>query len=119
MKDGSTAMSEVKWWADPNDHSDGRATVRVTLAGQSDEKTAFDFYKAFQDARAVFEAEGCRFLCYGASLNVWPSGMARDMGIGLKAYRLHKDRNTSLDDLVPIFESGEDITPSTVEEQCL
>ena len=91
--------------------------MRVTLDGRSAEESAFDFFSAFQVARRSFEAEGFRFLRYGASLNVWPSGMLRDMGVGSKGYKLIEGRNTTFDDLVSIFDSGDDVIPSTVEEQ--
>jgi hypothetical protein len=118
MKNGSTKTAKIEWGADAEDNYESRAFVCVTLGGKSERKAAFDFYTAFQRARHVFESEGCRFLCYGASLNVWPSGMVRDMGMGRTAYKLQRDRDTTLDDLVPIFESGDDVVPSTVEEQC-
>jgi hypothetical protein len=117
-KDGSTETAKIEWGSGPQNLADSRAFVRITLDGRSEEESAFDFYSAFQRARRSFETEGFRFLCYGASLNVWPSGMVRDMGMGRKGYKLHKGRDTTFDDLVPIFESGNDVIPSTVEEQC-
>jgi hypothetical protein len=44
-----------------------------------------DVFKALQDLRLVLEAQGVRLLCAGARLDVWPSGMSRDMGGGKKA----------------------------------
>jgi hypothetical protein len=116
-KDGSTATAKIELGSDPRLYSVSRAFVRVTLDGRSAEESAFDFFSAFQMARRDFEAEGFRFLCYGASLNVWPSGMLRDMGVGSKGYKLFEGRNTTFDDLVAIFDSGDDVIPSTVEEQ--
>lgn len=117
-KDGSTETAKIEWGSDPRNHSVSRTFVRITLDGRSEEESAFDFYSAFQLARRSFETEGFRFLCYGASLNVWPSGMVRDMGMGRKGYKLREDQDATFDDLVPIFESGDDVIPSTVEEQC-
>jgi hypothetical protein len=115
--DGSKATAAIEWGSDPRLYSVSRAFVRVTLDGRSAEESAFDFFSAFQAARRSFEAEGFRFLCYGASLNVWPSGMLRDMGVGRKGYKLIEGRNTTFDDLVSIFDSGDDVIPSTVDEQ--
>ena len=117
-KDGSTEAAEIEWWSDDNRIlGQPSSNVKITVDGRSRERSGFDFFEAFQKARKPFESNGFRFLCYGASLNVWPSGMARDMGGGLKAYRLCEDRRPSLDDLVRIFESGEGVIPSTAEEQ--
>jgi len=55
--------------------------------------------------------------CYGASLNVFPSGMSRDMGLGLKAYRLTKGHQAFNKDLVSIFDAGPDVIPSFVVNQ--
>ncbi|MGI9199533.1 MAG: hypothetical protein ACR2QL_00640 [Woeseiaceae bacterium] len=118
MKDGSTEAAEIEWWVDEiRQLGQPKSTVKVTVGSRSREKSGFDFFEAFQKARKPFESDGFRFLCYGASLKVWPSGMARDMGGGMKAYRLYEDRRPSMDDLVQIFASGEGVIPSTVEEQ--
>jgi len=55
--------------------------------------------------------------CYGASLHVYPSGMARDMGGGLKAYKLVVGRHAKIDDLVEIFAKGLDVIPASVAAQ--
>lgn len=109
--DGSLECAEIELRRD----SDCR--VRIILNGESYEAVDSDFFTSFQQARAPFEAAGSRFLCYGASLGVWPSGMARDMGAGLKAYRLREDRPPTMEDLVDIFGSGDDVRPCTVGEQ--
>ena len=101
--------AKVEWGSDPRLDPVSRAFVRVTIDGKSAEESAFDFFSPFQVARRSFEAEGFRFMCYGASLNVWPSGMLRDMGVGSKGYKLLEGRNTMADDLVSIFDSGDDV----------
>ncbi len=83
--------------------------------GRAIEESASDYFKAFCDMRERLEKEGLRPVCYGASLNVYPSGMGRDMGAGLKAYRMVVGKHAT--DLVHIFESGPDVIPSTVAEQ--
>jgi hypothetical protein len=55
--------------------------------------------------------------CYGASLNVYPSGMARDMGQGLKAYKLAMGRHAKREGLVEIFAEGPDVIPASVALQ--
>jgi hypothetical protein len=74
-----------------------------------------DYFEAFCRIREQLEQWGLRPLCYGASRNRFPSGMARDMGEGLKAYKMQIGAQAS--DLAPIFDEGKDIEPVTVAEQ--
>ena len=55
--------------------------------------------------------------CYGASLNVFPSAMARDMGQGLRAYKMTLGKHAKRTDLVGIFDEGTDIVPADVDAQ--
>jgi hypothetical protein len=87
-------------------YSEGLVTVRTE-----------DFFHALQDIRRVIEPKGYRVLCYGASLDVYPSSMALDFGPGYKAYRLPADRPAEPEDLVYIFEWDPRVIPATVEEQ--
>lgn len=81
------------------------------------EEDASDYFKAFCRVRERLEEENLRPVCYGASLNVYPSGLCRDMGAGLKAYRMTVGKQARITDLVGIFESGPDVTPVSVTEQ--
>jgi hypothetical protein len=74
-----------------------------------------DFFDAFQDVRRWLGKRGLIPFCYGASLNVWPSGMGRDMGQGLKAYKTQMGAPAT--ELVRIFEGGPDVIPAHVEAQ--
>jgi hypothetical protein len=53
----------------------------------------------------------------GASRHVWPSGMCRDMGLGLEAYNGAIGERQPPPDLVGIFEAGPDVAPVSVQEQ--
>jgi hypothetical protein len=81
------------------------------------ESAATDFFRALCDVRGLLAEEGLIPFCYGASLNVYPSGMARDMGRGLKAYKLAMGRHAKTDDLVEIFAEGFDVIPASVAAQ--
>ena len=83
----------------------------------SDTTTARNFFEALLKLRERVEPKGWRLVCYEASRNVWPSGMCRDMGLGLKAYRLEMGIDISSEDLVEIFSYGADVIISTVAEQ--
>jgi hypothetical protein len=74
-----------------------------------------DYFEAFCSIREQLEEWGFRPLCYGASRDRFPSGMARDMGEGLKVYKMRIGAQAS--DLAPIFDEGKDIEPATIAEQ--
>ena len=81
------------------------------------EASAPDYFAAFCKIRLQLEPERLKPFCYGASLNVYPSGMARNMGSGLLAYRLTPGRQALTKDLVGIFDTGHDVIPATVANQ--
>jgi hypothetical protein len=76
-----------------------------------------DFFEALCQIRLCLEPAGLIPFCYGASLNVYPSGMARDMGLGLGAYKLTIGKHSNRHDLVQIFSVGPDIIPVSVKLQ--
>jgi hypothetical protein len=76
-----------------------------------------DYFDAFCRIREQLAERQLIPLCYGASRRVYPSGMQRDMGGGLKAYRLEMGRATRNEDRIGIFETGPDGEPATVAEQ--
>ena len=82
------------------------------------EEISTDYFEALRQVRLRLEEEKLIPFCYGASLNVFPSGMCRDMSAGMKAYRMtigkHADPKK---DLVGIFEEGQDVIPATVARQ--
>ena len=93
--------------------------VTLTLQYPSGEITtqAADYFEALCQIRRQLEPAGWRPVCYGSSRNVWPSGMCRGMGLGLKAYKTQLGQRALFADLVRIFDSGDDVEPSSVEEQ--
>ncbi len=81
-----------------------------TLVGQAN-----DYWDAFREIRRQLAKQGLVPLCYGASRNVWPSGMSRDMAAGLKAYKVMLGIPGG--QLVDIFSTGPDIDPVGLAEQ--
>jgi hypothetical protein len=71
-----------------------------------------DYFESLVQIRKQLEKIGVIPFCYGASLSVYPSGMARDMGQGLRAYRLKMGVHSSTNDLVDIFSEGPDVIPA-------
>lgn len=85
--------------------------------GKEIQVEAPDFFAALQAVRLQLEGERLIPFCYGASLNVYPSGMARDMGRGLKAYTTTLGQAARRADLVDIFAESPDVVPSLVAAQ--
>ena len=88
-----------------------------THGNLSVEGKASDFFEALCLVRLELEKHRLIPFCYGASLNVYPSGMARDMSAGLKAYKLRDGRHARSEDLVEVFEQGPDVIPCSVAMQ--
>ena len=76
-----------------------------------------DYFDCLTAVRRTLESEGAILLCQGARRDVWPSGMARSMAAGLKAYVLVNRRPPTPDDLVDIFDPAEPGDVGTVTEQ--
>ena len=96
---------------------DGLCRVSFNYRGRSIEASSSDYFEAFSQIRLQLEREGLIPFCYGSSLNVFPSGMCRDMGSALSAYKLVAGRAPERTDLVKIFESGHDVIPASVANQ--
>lgn len=71
----------------------------VVLIGFSD-----DCFEALLDLRRQAERRQWSICCKGARRNVWPSGMSRDMGGGVRAYTVEMRRPARMDSLVDIFD---------------
>lgn len=100
---------------DPKSH--GNCHLSLQLADRIFEATEPDYFEALCTIRKSLEREGIETLCYGASKTVFPSAMARDMGSGLVAYKNTMGLHARQEDLVHIFDSGDDVEPATVAEQ--
>ncbi len=107
---------EARYW---NEGEFSRRVCRITLRYNDSEIECSDrdFFEAFCRVREQLEKVNLMPLCYGASRNVFPSGMQRDMGDGLGAYKLQVGRKTGKGDGVSIFDFGSDVAPVSVEVQ--
>lgn len=97
--------------------ANGRCQITCHYRERSISAEADDYFDALCAIRVDLEQEQLLPVCYGASLNVFPSRMAREMSCGRKAYRLQTGRKTSVADMVDIFAAGADIVPATVAQQ--
>jgi hypothetical protein len=90
--------------------------IVCVVRGETHIANASDFFEALRTVRRrVLEPKGLIPFCYGASLNVWPSAMSRDMGRGLKAFKM--ELGTPASELVGIFDQGSDVIPALVQVQ--
>ena len=78
------------------------------------EARADDAFEALCRVREQLEPAGWRLGVAGAQVDVWPSGMARDQGGGLRAYRL---TDTVAGPIVDTFEPVDPATVTTVVDQ--
>ncbi|QNA94133.1 hypothetical protein G4G29_07000 [Microbacterium sp. Se63.02b] len=89
----------------------------VTISGRAfgtAEAVADDAFEALCIVREQLEPYGWRIGVAGAQVDVWPSGMARDQGGGLKVYRITAEH---VEDLVDTFEPVDPSTATTVALQ--
>lgn len=108
--DGYTVAALVRFR-----ESDPDCWLQLVAAGIAETATGTDYFASFAEIRRRLAKSDLLPQCYGASRNVWPSGMARDMGEGLAAYKLTMGRPA--EERVHIFASGPDIDPVDPEEQ--
>ena len=66
-----------------------------------------DLLHCLLEVRRQLEERHIRLCVQGALPNVWPSGMARQMSGGLKAYRRVMGQPTRMDDLVNIIDPAD------------
>ncbi|MTI30959.1 hypothetical protein [Xanthovirga aplysinae] len=77
-----------------------------------------DYFTFLCRIRESLEKDGVSVICNGASKDVYPSPMMRDMGDGDQAYRLKIGVPAKMTDVVNIFEVDKDnFISSTVSEQ--
>ncbi|MBI6547198.1 hypothetical protein [Xenorhabdus lircayensis] len=81
------------------------------------ESNNFDYFSCFADLRN--QLKDIIFLCKGAKINVYPSGMMIDMGLGRVAYENTLGQYASSEDTVHIFDFDDkdvDVTPKEQRE---
>jgi hypothetical protein len=91
--------------------------VRLAFGGRVLTGEGGDYFDALVALRRQLESERILIRVNGACRDVWPSGMSRNIGGGLKAYRMHLGLQARMADLVPIFEYSVGSEPTTIAEQ--
>jgi hypothetical protein len=80
---------------------------------------ADDVFNALVSLRRELEEIGALLLCAGARPDVFPSGMSRDMGGGIKAYVNRIGMPAGKPDIVDIFDYAGPESVGSVDEQCV
>jgi hypothetical protein len=91
----------------------GECFVQLELDGHPsiEARAPWDLFTALGEVRAALEPDRIVLKVNGARLNVYPSGMQRDMGQGLPAYVMHLPRTTTHLESVNIFDPAPDGEP--------
>ena len=76
-----------------------------------------DLFECLLTVRRQLEAVGLQVHVNGASVDVWPSSMAKSMCGGRKAYKMTMGKQALMADLVDIFELAPNARPGAVAEQ--
>lgn len=116
LKQGQTQIQGTLSYFE-SENPETPCTVELLVNGRTISGTSEDFFDALIKMRKILEKEDLFLLIYGASKNVWPSPMARNMGAGLRAYKMTMGKQALNADLVEVFGSGPDVQPCTVAEQ--
>ncbi|BAT52707.1 hypothetical protein NOS3756_16480 [Nostoc sp. NIES-3756] len=104
---------------DWNDERGRRTECIITLRLDNTEIQCIDwhFFGSFKQIRQQLALQDIYPICYGASRKIIVTGMALEMGLGLKVYKAALGSYSTSSDLVHIFATGEDVEPVTVEVQ--
>jgi hypothetical protein len=97
-------------------HQDYALAVASTPIGEGTFHGPDLFTCLFRLRRFLVE-RGWRILCQGARPDAWASGMARDMGAGLKVYIMTPDDPNGWNHLVRTFDEATEAEVGTLEEQ--
>ncbi|MBC8954578.1 hypothetical protein [Xenorhabdus sp. PB62.4] len=91
--------------------------LRISISDiYQNEFSGTDFFDCFAKLRS--ERKEVIFLCKGAKINVYPSGMARDMALGMAAYEFNLGEEVSRENLVGTFDfEANDVAVSPNEQR--
>ena len=75
-----------------------------------------NIFDSVVELRKKLELKNIYLLCNASVINVYPSGMQKEIG-GTKAYKLQMGKQATLSDVVDIFDYDSELKISSVEEQ--
>jgi hypothetical protein len=116
--DGSEVQALFRCFDDSMVNLDQQCRLVLKFEREELTATANDFFAALDKVRQQLEPRGIVPLVNGANRTNYPSGMARDMGMGFSVYRLRLGKQMGdMADLVKTFEANAVDQVSTVKEQ--
>jgi len=112
LADGRRVAAQVRMpWS-----GDFRAVMEVVIDGLPAVKgEEQDYFEALRSVRRQLDPLGVKLLVNGARRDVWASGMARDMGAGLRVYLTGGAKPAER--LVDLLDPCDAALVGTVEEQ--
>lgn len=114
-------QTRLRGWLDG--HDGPVPTYRIELVARVGDytcpytATAPDMFEALVRLRRQLEPDGLMVAVQGSRRDTYPSGMARDMGGGMRIYLMHPGLRARLDDLVETLDEAPLDQVATVEEQ--
>lgn len=115
---GETTPATVTVGSEPSGAGDrSRYSVTVVLDGVEHVAVEDDAFEALSAVRLELERHGWLLGVEGARVDVWPSGMARDQGGGLRAYRLRRGRSPRSEDVVDVFAPATEHLATVAEQR--
>jgi hypothetical protein len=121
IRNGQHESTRLRAWLDG--HDGPMPAYRIELVVRTGNytclytSTAPDVFEALVRLRRQLEPDGLIIAVQGARRDTYPSGMARDMGAGMKVYVLHPGLRSSREDLVETLDDALPDELGTVDEQ--
>lgn len=98
-------------------HGADLVRLELTVGEREYKSDCRTFFEALIDIRLQLESNDMLLCCLGASEDVYPSSMCLNMGVGNKAYRIRLGQRPTVEDIVDIFDTHDDIVPVSVAVQ--
>lgn len=117
VRAGVQQPTRLRGWLDGYDGPWPRYRIELFLRRDLYTATASDMFEALVRLRQQLEPHGWMIAVQGARRDAYPSGMARDMGGGMKIYVMCPGRAASMDDLVETLADAPVEQLSTVADQ--
>jgi hypothetical protein len=110
--DGTTSAGELEL------DSGKQCRIRLKWSdGRAEETLGNDLFDCLCLLRERLEPDGWLIMCEGARVDVYPSGMSREMGAGRRAYVLRLGEHADRNDLVDIFAATKVAQLASVRDQ--
>jgi hypothetical protein len=121
IRDGQLEQTRLRGWLDGYDGS--VPTYRIELATREGNytcpytATGPDMFEALVRLRRQLEPDGLMVAVQGSRRDTYPSGMARDMGGGMRVYVMRPGLPARGEDLVETLDDAPPDQMATVDEQ--